>query len=66
MAKEKKAKKDKKPGYLKEVKNEMKKVIFPSAKEVAKYTFATIFMVVLLVGFFQLMLFLLAWLNGVV
>ena len=66
MAKEKKAKKDKKPSYLKEVKNEMKKVIFPSAKEVAKYTFATIFMVVLLVGFFQFMLFLLAWLNGVV
>ena len=44
MAKTKKVKaaKSKKPSYLKEVKGEMKKVSFPSAKEVTTYTIATL------------------------
>lgn len=48
----KKIKKEKKPSYLKEVHQEMKKVTFPTKKEVAKYTVATILIVVFLVAFF--------------
>lgn len=53
--KEKKNKKEKKTSYLKEVRSEMKKVTFPSAKEVVKYTFATICIVAFLVVFFLLL-----------
>ena len=37
-----KEQKTKKPGYLKEVKTELKKVSFPSFKDVMKYTLATL------------------------
>lgn len=53
--KEKKNKKEKKTSYLKEVRSEMKKVTFPSAKEVVKYTFTTICIVAFLVVFFLLL-----------
>lgn len=59
----KKTKKAKKTSYLKEVKNEMKKVSFPSAKEVIKYTFATILIVAFLVGFFLLLSAFMSWLK---
>lgn len=53
--KKEKKQKEKKTSYLKEVKSEMKKVTFPSAKEVAKYTIATICIVAFLVAFFLLL-----------
>lgn len=66
MAKTKKVKaaKSKKPSYLKEVKGEMKKVSFPSAKEVTTYTIATIVIVALLIAFFLLLTALLSWVKG--
>jgi len=62
--KEKKQKKERKPGYLKEVINEMKNVTFPTGKEVIKYTIATIGIVVFLVVFFLLLTALLSWVKG--
>ena len=59
----KKTKKVKKPSYLKEVKNEMKNVSFPSAKQVIKYTLATILIVAFLVGFFLLLSAFMSWLK---
>ncbi len=59
-----KAEKSKKPSYLKEVKGEMKKVSFPSAKEVTTYTIATIVIVALLIAFFLLLTALLSWVKG--
>lgn len=53
--KKEKKQKEKKTSYLKEVRSEMKKVIFPSAKEVVKYTIATICIVAFLVAFFLLL-----------
>ena len=51
----KKEKKERKPSYLKEVHNEMKRVTFPSFKTVMKYSFATILIVAFLTGFFLLL-----------
>lgn len=62
----KKEKKDKKPSYFKEVKAEMKKVTFPTGKEVFKYTVATILIVALLVVFFLLLSALLSWVKGAI
>ena len=62
--KEKKSKKERKPSYLKEVKMEMKNVSFPSAKEVLKYTFATIFIVLFLVFLFLGLTALLSMIKG--
>ncbi|MCI8574854.1 MAG: preprotein translocase subunit SecE [Bacilli bacterium] len=59
-----KKQKEHKPGYLKEVKGELKKVTFPSFKEVMKYTLATILFCVVLVGFFLLLNLLLSGLKG--
>lgn len=61
----KKGKKVKKTGYLKEVSQEMKKVTFPSAKEVVKYTVATILIVALLIVFFLGLSALLSWIKEV-
>ena len=61
----KKGKKVKKTGYLKEVSQEMKKVTFPSAKEVVKYTVATILIVVFLIVFFLGLSALLSWIKEV-
>ena len=52
IKKEKRAKKEHKPSYFKEVRMEMKKVTFPSAKEIATYTVATIVIVCFLIVFF--------------
>lgn len=62
--KKRKEKKAKKTSFLKEVINEMKKVNFPSIKEVAKYTFATIIMVAFLIIFFLGLTFLLSQIKG--
>lgn len=62
--KTKKVKKERKPGYLKEVWREMKQVKFPTGKEVVTYTFATIAIVVFLVCFFLILSALLSWIKG--
>lgn len=62
----KKEKKNKKPSYFKEVKAEMKKVTFPTGREVFKYTVATILIVALLVVFFLLLSALLSWVKGAI
>lgn len=54
---DKKVKKEKKEsgnkkGYLSQVRSEMKKVTWPSKKNLVKYSFATIVMIVLLALFF--------------
>lgn len=54
-AKTEKKQKIKKESYFKQVRKEMKKVVFPTKKEIVKYTFATILIVALLVGFFELL-----------
>lgn len=59
-----KEKKNKKESYIKEVKHEMKKVTFPSSKEVMKYTFATIVFCTVLVLFFILLNLLLSVVKG--
>ena len=61
----KKKQKEKKTSYLKEVRSEMKKVTFPSAKEVVKYTIATICIVAFLVAFFLLLSALISGLKEV-
>lgn len=66
--KEKKSKKtvtkEKKNGYLKEVRLELKKVSFPSFKDVMKYTLATIVFCGLLVLFFLLLNLALSGVKG--
>ena len=54
MAKEKKVK-GKKDSYLKEVRGEMKKVSWPTRKDVVKYTLATLVFCLVIAGFFQLL-----------
>ena len=51
MEKEKKEKKD---GFFKEVRNEMKEVKWPSAKDVVKFTLATVIMCAIFIAFFTL------------
>lgn len=60
----KKVKKEKKQNFVKEVNSEMKKVTFPSFKEVMKYTFATIAFCGILVLFFILLNLLLSVVKG--
>ena len=48
-------KKQKKDSIVKGVKQEMKKVKWPTAKEVVKYTFATLIFCVILALFFMLL-----------
>lgn len=52
---EEKKTKIKKTGYLKQVVAEMKKVSFPSKKEIVKYTVATIIIVAFMIAFFELL-----------
>ena len=61
---EKKEKKEKKPGFFKETGAEMKKVSWPSAKDVAKYTVATLVFCLIVVGFFQLLNLALSFVKG--
>ena len=44
-----------KKNYLKAVRSEMSKVVWPKREEVIKYTVATVVFVVILVGFFLLL-----------
>ncbi len=44
-----------KKGYLKQVKSEMSKVVWPKRNEVIKYTIATLGFVIIIVGFFLLL-----------
>ncbi len=46
--------KEQKVGFLKKLKEELKQVKWPSFKELAKYTFATMIFVILFALFFQL------------
>ncbi len=62
--KAKKAKKIKKDGYFKQVRSEMKQVVFPNKKEVVKYTCATIIIVILMIAFFELVSFVLSVIKG--
>lgn len=62
--KEKKAKKDKKDGYVKSVNKELKKVVWPSVKDVAKYTLAVIIFCLILCAFFYAMELLSAFVKG--
>ncbi len=52
--KEKNKQEKHKEGYFKELKEQLKKVIWPSGKDMFKYTFSTILFIVLFVLFFQL------------
>lgn len=61
----KKEKKMKKASYIKEVRQEMKNVTFPSVKVVAKYTIATILIVLLLIVFFLGLSAILSWIKEV-
>ena len=44
-----------KKSYLKAVRSEMSKVVWPKKEELIKYTIATIVFVIILVGFFLLL-----------
>ena len=59
--KEKKAKKE---SYVKGVKKELKLVKWPDAKEIVKYTIATIVFCIILVAFFELLNVILAYIKG--
>ncbi len=62
----KKSKKNKvvKDNYFKQVRLEMKQVVFPKKKEVLKYTCATIVIVLLMIGFFELVNLVLSIIKG--
>ena len=58
-------KKVKKEPFLKQVRNEMKLVKWPTWKEVLKNTIATIVLVIIVVVFFLLLNFALSYVKGV-
>ena len=60
----KKVKKVKKESYIEGVRNEMAKVVWPSKKEVLKYTLATVIFSIVLVGFFVLINLLMSFVKG--
>ncbi len=77
MAKEVKEKKDKKTkkvgekkpkvkkeSFTKGIKKEMKLVKWPSAKEIVKYTIATVIFCIILIVFFELLNMILAYIKG--
>lgn len=59
-----KVKKTKKQGYLKALKLELSKVVWPKKNEVLKYTIATIGFIIILVIFFLLLNLLLSVVKG--
>ena len=59
-----KEKKNKKESYIKGVKKELKLVKWPDAKEIIKYTIATIVFCIILVVFFELLNVILAYIKG--
>ena len=64
MAKEKKIKKEKKETFLKGVRKEMKKVHLASVKETVKYSLTTLFLVLFMIGFFELINLLASFIKG--
>ena len=54
-----------KKGYIKAVRSEMSKVVWPKREEVIKYTVATVVFVVIVVGFFLLLNLGLSVIKGV-
>ena len=62
--KKKKETKVKKEGLFKGIKKEMKLVKWPSAKEIVKYTIATVIFCVVLVAFFEVLNLILAFIKG--
>ena len=61
---EKEEKVKKEDGYFRSVRKEMKKVVWPKAGEVFKYTLAVLVMCALLVGFFTLVVLLVSFIKG--
>ena len=63
---EKKVKKNKvqKENYFASISSELKKVKWPSKKEVLKYTMATLLFVLILVGFFLIMSLVMSGIKG--
>jgi preprotein translocase subunit SecE len=51
--------------YLKGVKEELKKVTWPSFKDIVKYTFATVMVILITAGFFSLLNLGLTLIEGV-
>ena len=66
VVKEKKVKevKEKKDGFFKQTGEEMKKVSWPTRKDVLKYTLATIVFCLIVVGFFSLLNLGLSFIKG--
>ena len=62
--KKQKEKKVKKESYVKGIKKELKLVKWPDAKEIVKYTIATIVFCIILVAFFELLNVILAYIKG--
>ena len=60
----KEVKEVKEDGYFRSVRKEMKKVVWPKAGEVVKYTLAVILMCALLIGFFTLVVLLVSFIKG--
>lgn len=60
----KKQEKTKEEGYFKQVRSEMKKVSWPSKKEVMKYTLATLVFCIIVGVFFLLLNFGLSFIKG--
>ena len=66
VSKKGKAKKvqSKKDGGIKGIKKELKLVKWPTAKEIVKYTIATVIFCLILVAFFEILNMLLAFIKG--
>lgn len=64
MKKEIKAQEVKKDSYIKQVRIEMKKVIWPTFKNVLKYTLATIILCLIFIVFFTLLNLLISFVKG--
>ena len=64
--KEKKVKKSNKEGFISSIKAEMKKVKWPSFKEMLKYTIATIALVVVVALLFELLIVIISLVKGVI
>ena len=60
----KKTKKVKKDSLFSQVRQELKKVKWPSIKDVLKYSIATIVMCLLLAGFFSILNLILSYIKG--
>ena len=62
--KKKETKKVQKEGFFKCIRKELKLVKWPSAKEIVKYTIATIIFCIVLVAFFEALNVIMAYVKG--